>query len=51
MNSDLLFTPIRIGNLCFAHGVSWPIDCYNEEIAAQKKAMMEEEADSCPGKT
>ena len=33
-------------NACYARGAMWPVDCYNEEVCAQKERMLREEADS-----
>ena len=30
-------------NACFARGATWPVDCYNEEIRAQKDRMLQAE--------
>ncbi len=30
-------------NACFARGATWPVDCYNEEIRAQKDQMLRDE--------
>ncbi len=31
-------------NACYARGATWPVDCYNEEIRAQREDMLRAEA-------
>ena len=33
-------------NLCFARATAGPIDCFNEEVGAQKRSMLQKEANS-----
>jgi len=30
-------------NACYARGAMWPVDCYNEEVRAQRDRMLKEE--------
>jgi 2,4-dienoyl-CoA reductase-like NADH-dependent reductase (Old Yellow Enzyme family) len=31
-------------NACYARAAAWPIDCYNEEVRAQRERMLRTEA-------